>query len=206
MASEKKRKSERVEGSKSKEQHGAKGHADRASRANPDISGEEGIRGNEHGLLENAPLIGLIAVVVVAIAAAAVIIPGINPSFSTFKSNFQSAPRIAITVKYTNATAYNSETSCFTDIVEVVSRYKSPSAIDFYTIDGNNCTYSPTGLGHQINPVTTNASECLSKAYSEPGIFLNYSQANRTLITASHLYIYGNGAYYNECPIAVDLS
>lgn len=129
-----------------------------------------------------------------------------NVSFSSFKQNFNSAQRVAFVVYYNNASTYGLETICATDTVEVLSSKRSPSTIDFFTLQSNNCTYIPNGLGHIGNVLTTNSSSCLSTAASEPSIYLNYSNTNSTVITPYHLKIYGNSGYMRSCPLAVDLT
>lgn len=151
----------------------------------------------------------IILLVLAGIAiAAAYLIPNAlsGVSFPTFKQNFDSAPRVAIAVTYYNNTQLNSETLCFTDIVEVISHTRDPSTIDFFALNSTNCTYAPNGLGHVLYPLSSTPAACVKAASSEPGIFLNYSDSNRTAITAYHMYIYANGKYLSKCPIAVDLS
>ncbi len=154
----------------------------------------------------------------IALAAAAVIIiiaavlysmtMASGVPFSTFRSDFQSASRVSITATYATQAQLANETSCFTSIIQVVAHTRQPSTIDFFIIDNQSgtCTYSSTGLGGSVNPVTTNATYCLSKAYAENGIFLNYSASNSTLIRSKHMFVYGNNGYLAQCPIAIDLS
>ncbi len=153
------------------------------------------------------------AVVIVIVAAALVLFlagPALNVSvpFSTFKANFQSAARVSVTATYSNQSQYEAESPCFTSMLEVIAHSRKASTIDFFIIDSSNatCTYSATGLGGSVSPVTTNSSYCLGKADSEPGIFLNYSTANYTSITSSRMLVYGNSAYMTRCPIAVELN
>jgi len=125
--------------------------------------------------------------------------------FSTFASNFHAAPRVALVVFFSNESEYISEYSCFTKMIESIAYTRNATTIDFFIINGTTCTYPSTGLGKPIQIATTNASKCLSVAKAEPSIFMNYSITNRTIITPYHLYIYGNNAYMNACPIASDL-
>jgi len=125
--------------------------------------------------------------------------------FSTFASNFHAAPRVALVVFFSNESEYISEYSCFTKMIESIAYTRNATTIDFFIINGTTCTYPSTGLGKPIQIATTDASKCLSVAKAEPSIFLNYSITNRTIITPYHLYIYGNNAYMNACPIASDL-
>ena len=127
-------------------------------------------------------------------------------SFATFKSNLDSASRIAVTVTYTNSSQLSAETPCYIRLLEVLSGTRGASSIDFYIVNQTKCTYSPTGLGHVITPTVQNASTCLATADSEPGIFLNYSNSNTTLITPYRLHISANASYYNSCPIATEFA
>jgi hypothetical protein len=156
-------------------------------------------------------LIVIAAIIAIAIIAVIYVYPGSIVStvpFSTFKSNMQSSPRVSIAVTYTNQSQLANESGCFTSIVQVVAHSRQAATIDFFLIDNqqNTCTYSDTGLGGSVNPITTNSTYCLSKAYSEDGIFLNYSSSNATMITSNHAFVYGNNAYLAQCPIAVELS
>lgn len=128
--------------------------------------------------------------------------------FSTFKSNLQSSPRISITSTYSSQSQLSNESACFASIIQVIAHSRQASTIDFYIInkENNTCTYSNTGLGGNVNPITVNSSSCLTHAYSEDGIFLNYSQTNSTTITLNRMYVYGNSAYLAKCPIAIELS
>lgn len=153
----------------------------------------------------------ILAVVVVVIVAVIYLYPTSIIStvpFSTFKSNMQGSDRVSIAVTYSNQSQLSNESSCFTSIVQVVAHSRQASTIDFFLIDSqaDTCTYSTSGLGGNVNPVTTNSTYCISKAYGEDGVFLNYSSSNYTRITSSHAFVYGNGAYMAQCPIAVELS
>ncbi|MDE1860346.1 MAG: hypothetical protein KGH72_01365 [Candidatus Micrarchaeota archaeon] len=155
----------------------------------------------------------IIAIVIVGIAvliALFLVVPSTltGVSFSSFKSNFDAAPRVAIVATYYNASQYPIESSCFDSIIQIIAHSRKASTIDFFLINGttHECIYSKTGLGGQISPVTANASSCLSTAYSEPSIFLNYSGFNSTIIHASRIYVYGNAPYMTECPISVNLA
>ncbi len=158
------------------------------------------------------PLYLSIAVLLILIAAAAYVLYTVLPSsnalvsFPTFKTNLNAATRIAILSTYSNSEQLNSEALCFSDLVQILSTTRSPSTIDFYEVNSTSCTYSPNGLGHQVTPENTTAASCLKSAASEPGIYLNYSDTNSSMITAYHLYIYGNSNYFAQCPVAVDLS
>ena len=159
------------------------------------------------------PIAILITLVLVVLLIVFYVIPQyvqvsfLQTSFSTFKSNFNSAQRIAVVTQYTNATQYNMISQCSTDIIsaETVSDKRNASTIDFYVLNSTSCTYAPNGLGHVLNPVTTNASSCENEIKLEPSISLNYSSYNHTIITPYHMYVYGNTQYFSSCPVAVGL-
>lgn len=156
------------------------------------------------------------AAAAVIIAAAAIIIAYLlfsssgagysGTPFPTFKSNLNSAGRIAVLLGYANTTQLGSEIQCSNYVIEVLSNARNPSTIDFMETNQTTCVYSPNGLGHSVNPVTTNASACLDKAQAEPSLVFNYTSTNTSVITPDHMYISGNAAYYAKCPIAIDLT
>ena len=146
----------------------------------------------------------LIVIVIVGIAVFLLT----RVSFSTFYANFNKAQRVAIVVtQSSNITIYDAQTSCYTAMIQDISSHRAPSTIDFYIIGSNNtCTYAPNGLGHVLNPLTSNSTTCLSMASKEPGIYMSYSPTNYTSISEYSLHLYGNEAYYNRCAMAVELS
>lgn len=151
------------------------------------------------------------AIIILAVAAAytvLVLLPsGSSPAtFSTFKANLNAASRVAILSTYADPTQLNIESQCFTDIVQILSTQRSPTTIDFYEVNATSCTYSPNGLGHEVTPANTTPAVCLKDAAAEPSIYLNYSTSNSSIITADHMYVYGDAQYFEQCPVAVDLS
>ncbi len=130
----------------------------------------------------------------------------VSTKFSTFSSNFNAAPRIAIAVTFSNMTQYVEEESCFTKMINTIAHTRNASTIDFFLLNQTNCTYSSTGLGKPVSIAVVSASRCISVAKSEPSLFLNYSSQNSTVITPYHLYISGNGAYMASCPIDAELT
>ena len=155
--------------------------------------------------------IAAIAVIVIAIIAVVFLLlpsTATGVSFSSFKSTFDNSGRISIVATYWNASQYPLMSPCYTSVIQVIAHSRKASTIDFYLIDSANksCTYSKSGLGGSIVPITTNASTCLATAYSEPAFFLNYSTANSTMITANRMFVYGNSQYMSSCPVAVNLA
>lgn len=150
----------------------------------------------------------MIALAVLVVVAIVFIVPNYltGVSFSTFKTNFNDAQRIAFVVTAFNQSTYANESTCSTSAIQIISRLRNPATIDFFIITNNTCTYSPNGLGKPTTPLTTTAASCLKTANSESGVFLNYSSFNNTVITPYHLYVYGNSQYMRRCPIAADFS
>ncbi len=155
----------------------------------------------------------IIAVIIVGIAiltALFLILPDsfTGVSFTSFKSAFDSASRVSIVATYYNGTQSSLMGACYTSVVQVVAHSRKANTIDFYLINAENhtCTYSKSGLGGSVVPVTTNASYCLSTAYSEPALFLNFSSSNATVIKPTQMFAYGNGPYMSSCPLAVNLA
>lgn len=124
--------------------------------------------------------------------------------FPVFKNNLDSASRIAVVLEFSNNTQLYYELGCSTAVLQVISGERSPTSIDFFEINQTACDYS-SRLGYPINLTTPSVSECLSRAQSEPGIFMNYSATFSNTITAQHMYIQGNATYFKSCPLAVDL-
>ena len=149
----------------------------------------------------------VIIILVVAIAAVLfVLVPNVSGvSFQAFKLNFNAAPRVALAVTFHNQTQYEDTVPCYTTMLEIIGRTRNASSIDFYLLNSTTCTYLSQGLGSARGAVkTSNASSCLSTAYSEPSIFLNYSSNNYTRITPDHIYISADSAYLASCPIAAE--
>ncbi len=136
----------------------------------------------------------------------AFVLPMLSVPFSTFKSNFLSAQRVAVLAQYGNSAGSGSVLQCATQVVQIIAHSRNASSIDFYVLNGTSCTYPVGGLGHTVTLSTNSTQNCINMTRSEPSLFLNYSATNSTLITTSRLYISGNEAYMSSCPIAVDLS
>ena len=151
--------------------------------------------------------IAAIVIVILAAGGYLVISNYASTSISTFLFNFNSAPRVAVSIIYDNASHLQEIISCSTSIIQAISHTRNASSIDFFIMNSSTCYYSPTGLGHTISNISTkSAPSCLGVADSEPSIFLNYSVVNRTLITPYHLYVSGDSASMASCGVAVDLA
>lgn len=155
----------------------------------------------------------IIAVIIIGIAIVAALLLVVpfsfsGVSFASFKSTFDAAARVSVVATYYNGTQSSLMGACYTSIVQVIAHSRKADTIDFYLINAENhtCTYSKTGLGGSVVPITTNASSCLTTAYSEPALFLNFSSSNATVIKPNQMFAYGNGAYMSACPLAVNLA
>jgi len=130
-------------------------------------------------------------------------------SFSTFKSNFNSAQRVAIYVNGFNQTALVSTVDCSTTIISTIIAspvsHRNSSTIDYYVLNQTSCLYHRLGSGTN-NYTNLNLSDCLNSANAEPSIFLNYSITNTTIIRPTQLYIAGDQKYLRECGIAPELA
>ncbi len=147
-----------------------------------------------------------IPVVLVILVFYFLILPSLSVPFSTFKSNFNSAPRVAFFAVYANQSESGAVLQCATQAIEVTAQSRNASTIDFYVLNQTSCTYPVGGLGHAVTLATNTISNCISMAGSEPSVYLNVTSSNRTFITAHRFYVYGNYQYMSQCPISVDLS
>ena len=159
-----------------------------------------------------AIIIAIVAVIaVIAAIAYARLYSSSSSSFNAFKSAFNSAPKVGIYVTADNSTGLSSTVGCATTlierIVETPQTHRSPSSIGFYVMNSTSCVYSSNGLGGTIKNYTyTSTENCLNFSRGVPSIFLNYSNANSTLITHDSLYISGDAAFMNQCGIAYELT
>ncbi len=149
----------------------------------------------------------LVLVAVVLIAFFFVLLPSqVSVPFSTFKSNLNSASRVAVILTYGNQSQFVRESQCAAQMIQVMAHSRNATTIDYYILNRTLCTYPVGGLGHTVSIANATPSKCLSMASAEPNVFLNYSQTNSSLVTAYKLYVYGNSQYMAACPISVDLS
>jgi hypothetical protein len=131
----------------------------------------------------------------------------ITVPFSVFESNLNSAQKLFITVTFHNASQYTDLSICSTSITQVLAQKRKSSTIGVFFINlGNSTCQYDNSLGYPITLNTSNSTYCQSLAKTEPGIFLNYSSQNSTIITSKHIYIYGNASYMHTCAIAADFS
>ena len=132
-----------------------------------------------------------------------------NPStsFSVFKNNFYSAPRVAIYATAYNGTVMSSTIGCATAIIENIvanaQAHRNSSTIDFFIVNQTLCTYV-RGLG-MSNGTETSLGSCTNMSASEPTIYINYSLTNTTNVKPNYLYTSGNRLFLSECGIATEL-
>jgi hypothetical protein len=133
--------------------------------------------------------------------------PNHSGSFAVFKSNFDSAPRVAIYATSYNGTVMSSTVGCATAIIENIvanaQAHRNSSTIDFFIVNQTRCLYV-AGLGNS-NGTETSLGSCLNMSGSEPTIYINYSRANMTTIKPRYLYTSGDSLFLNECGIATEL-
>lgn len=158
-----------------------------------------------------AAVIGIVVIIVV-IAGAAVY--GLSSTkgtgFSTFKSGFDSAPRVAIYATGYNGTALSATIGCATAVIESVvgspTSHRNASTIDLFVINQTACAYE-NGIGSTITNYTFNSiSNCVGASRSEPSIFINYSSVNTTIVKPTALYIYGNSEFLALCGVASEIT
>ncbi len=171
---------------------------------NKDANSSKGV--NSHRNLYISILVILILAALIILTYIYLMPQYLGTSLSTFKSNYNSAQRIAIVYQYTNSTEYAVLSQCSINVVtaEIDFNKRNASTIDFFVIDGSSCAYSPSGLGHLLNPnsIVSNTTTCEKVIQSEPSLSFNYSNSNSTIITPYHMQIFGNEKYFAACPIA----
>ncbi len=134
---------------------------------------------------------------------------GKTSDFNTFKSNFNTAPRVAIYATAYNGTAVSATIECASSIIEEITGnpqvHRNSSTIDFFAINQTTCVFE-NGIGGVVKNYTYNSiSNCIATSKAEPSIFLNYSSVNNTVITPSTLYISGDAGFLAMCGIASEL-
>lgn len=159
-----------------------------------------------------AYVIGIIIAILVALGVATYYLQhsGNTSDFNTFKSTFNSAPRVAIYATGYNGTAVSATIDCASLIIEQITGnpqiHRSPDSIDFFAINQTSCVFE-NGVGGTVQNYTYNSiGSCLAVSSTEPSIFLNYSGVNSTAITPRSLRIYGDTGFLTMCGIASELS
>ncbi len=156
-------------------------------------------------------IIGIIIAILVLLGVATYYLQhsGKTADFNTFKSNFNSAGRVAIYATAYNGTAVSATIECASSVIEEITGnvqiHRNSSTIDFFAINQTTCVFE-NGVGGMINNYTYNSiSNCIAVSRSEPSLFLNYSTVNTTVITPSVLYMSGDSAFLAMCGIASEL-
>lgn len=157
-----------------------------------------------------AAIIIIVAIIGVAIFANYYVIGNQTATpFTSFKNNFDSAPRVVIMVAGYNGTVLSSTISCATSVIEQIvaskTNHRDPSTIDLSIINQTSCVLS-TGLEGKTNYTTTSLQNCINYTKTEPTIFINYTTKNTTLIHPDYLYISGDSLYLSECGVASQIS
>ena len=107
-----------------------------------------------------AAALAFIAIVVASYFIVSGLYSNSNPtgSFSTFRSNFYYAPRVAIYATAYNGTVMSGTVGCATAIIENIvastQAHRNSSTIDFFIINQTKCTYV-SGLGKSNGTETT---------------------------------------------------
>ncbi len=156
-------------------------------------------------------VIGITIIVIIIAGALVYGLESTKPTdISTFKSNFNSAQRVAIYAKGNNGTQWSSAIGCATAIIESIvgnpTYHRNASAIDFFVLNRTACTYEYGVSGTVSNYTYNSISNCLSISAHEPSIFVNYSTANSTHITPTALYVSGNQQYLGLCGVASEIT
>ena len=155
----------------------------------------------------------IIAIIGAAIFAGMSITQNQGGSFETFKSNFNSAPRVAITVTAYNGTVLSGTVGCATAVILQIASsqntHRNTSTIDFSIINQSSCLEAKGLLGNGPHPnyTTTSVQNCVNLTMSEPAIYINYSATgNTTMIKPRLLYIAGTSTFLSQCGVASEIS
>ena len=155
-------------------------------------------------------VLAIVAIIAIIVALTiTILIKGQSTPFNTFKSNFNSAKRVAIYTTAYNGSQLSSALGCSTAIIEEItgnpSIHRNSSTIDFFVLNQTSCVFEH-GVGGVITNYTYNSTvNCLSSGKGEPSIFVNYSETNSTVINPMSLYFSGNSQFLAICGIAPEL-
>lgn len=179
----------------------------RASQQRNKATREEGARAHRRRAVYT------VVAIAAAMSIAYVLYGGLSvpTSFSTFKSNFNSADSVAIYVNDTNP-YYTYAVTCADAIIQELvgptSAHRNASTIKFFIIYDNStsCIYNPGIIGSANSSyANATAEECLNYSRSMPSIFLRYSDVNSTIVTPNRLYISGDARMMTLCGIAYQI-
>jgi hypothetical protein len=165
-------------------------------------------KSRQRNRFSDARLYAVVAVIlVIAAAIIAIMYMSQPPSFSSFRSAFNSASKIAIFAVYNGTNlgmGGSSAVSCATAVIEELHR--TPSTINFFVVNQTSCTFAASGLGANNTTITTGIGRCVNMSKGMPTLYINYSRMNETVVGHGTLYISGNLLFLRECGIAVELS
>lgn len=121
-------------------------------------------------------------------------------NFFTFKTNYNSAARVGLVVRYTNGT-YPYIISCATTLIQQLgsNHIRNKSTIDFFVIANST---SCLNWNSTVVPI----SQCTAKAAGEPSIYINYSNTNSSVITPTSLRLSGDSRFLSQCGVAAELT
>lgn len=159
-------------------------------------------------------IIIVVAIIGAAIFAGSFINQNQGGSFNTFKSNFNAAPRVAITVTAYNGTVLSGTVGCATAIIIQIAssqqNHRNISTIDFNEIANQTSCIMVRGFsGNGPNPnfTITSVQNCINITNAEPSIYINYSSSsNTTIIKPRLLYIAGTSTFLRQCGVASEIS
>lgn len=159
-------------------------------------------------------VVGAVIIVIIigaAIFAGSMFNESSSTNFNTFRSNFLSAPRVAIIVTAYNGTILSGTVGCATAIIEEIAGskvdHRNTSTVDFGIINSTTCIQEKGLEVGSGNYITTSVQNCLNLTNTEPTVYINYSTTgNSTIIKPKYLYISGTYAFLRECGVASEIS
>ncbi|MGC8567807.1 MAG: hypothetical protein ACP5RP_00910 [Candidatus Micrarchaeia archaeon] len=133
-----------------------------------------------------------------------------SSTVSEFFSNFANNHRIGI-FEFSNSSNISTSTySCSLLVIEAIEANpylnRNASTIDYYVGNLTGCTYEKGGIGKSIGNFTNaSISDCLAMINNETSIVLVSAPFNKTVITSHAIYIAGNAAMMEKCPISYEI-
>jgi hypothetical protein len=159
----------------------------------------------------------VVLVVIIVLAVAGALAYGLNApqqsqtSIDVFESNFDSAQNVSIIVTAYNGPTLAASSGCASSLIEQVtathgSAHKNASMIGFYVINSTKCLYTQhlriTGAKYS----NSTPEFCVNLTKGTPSIFINYSNANRTIIMPDALYVSGTMEFLSQCGVASEIT
>ncbi len=136
---------------------------------------------------------------------------GSQSSFSTFQSNFNSAPKVGIVVTGNDGPQLGAGIGCSTQLIQqIVSNkqyHRNATSIYYYIINQTTCLYTAGGLGsYYSNATKATPKQCVNLTKNSPTIFINYSSGNSTRTYPTALYVQGDVQFLQQCAIASEIT